>query len=177
MTEKDFHKVLESFDYFEMILLEIEAHPRLLPSFMKFALTSQHPNSWRALWIADKLYDKHPDRIEPYIPQMIGQLKTEQHHGRKRHLLKLISQSEVDSGYSGFLVDYCLNVFTSEEPVANRVHAMQVLYNISETEPDLKPELLDIIQQEIEFRPTPGIRTRGSKLAKKLFLQINSQES
>jgi len=174
MTEKDFHKLLESWDYFEIMLQELNARPALLPDFMKFALYTEHPKSWRALWIADKIFDKHPDRIEPYIPEMIERLQTENHHGKKRHLLKLISQTGVAPEQSGFLVDYCLNVFTSSgEPVANRVHAMQVLYNISETEPELKPELLEIIQQEIEFHPTPGIRSRGSKLVKKLISQIN----
>lgn len=177
MTEKDHLKLIESWDYFEIILQHLDSDQSFLKSFIAFALYNKHPNSWRALYIVDKLYDKHPDWIEPYIPEMIERLKTENHHGKKRHLLKLISQSEVEPQYSGFLVDYCLNVFTSEEPVANRVHAMQVLYNISDKEPGLKPELLDIIQQEIEFRPTPGIRARGSKLARKLFLQINSQES
>jgi len=175
MTEKDFHRLLESWDYFGLLLQELNANPSLVPSFVKLALNNNHPNGWRALYIVDKLCDTHPDWIEPYMPEMIEQLKTETHHGKKRHLLKLISQNKIHLENSGFLVDYCLRVFTSSgEPVANRVHAMQVLYNISEEEPDLKPELLEIIQQEIEFHPTPGIRSRGTKLAQKLFLQINN---
>lgn len=178
MTEKDFQKLLESWDYFELILQQLDADPSLLKSFTQLALTSENRNSWRALYIVDKLNDRHPDWIEPYIPQMIERLKTENHHGKKRHLLKLISQAKIDSMHSGFLVDYCLGVFTSSgEPVANRVHAMQILFNISETEPDLKPELLEIIQHEIEFHPTPGIRSRGTKLVQKLFRQINSYDS
>jgi hypothetical protein len=48
---------------------------------------------------------------------------------------------------------------------------MQVLYGISENEPDFKPELIQIIEQEMEYRPTPGIISRGSKLLKKLRKQ------
>lgn len=176
MTEKDFLKLLESWDYFELLLQELRAKPELLPSFMQLALNNDHPNGWRALYIADKVSDSHPEWMEKFVPDMIGSLKTERHHGKKRHLLKLISQNKVLDEHSGFLVDYCLGVFTSSgEPVANRVHAMQILYNISEKEPDLKPELLEIIQQQIEFHPTPGIRSRGNKLAKKLFQQINAK--
>ncbi|HPF52551.1 MAG TPA: hypothetical protein PK335_13300 [Draconibacterium sp.] len=178
MTEKDFQKLLESWDSFELVLHHLDANPSFLQSFINYALYNEHRNSWRALYIIDKLYDKHPDWIEPYVPEMIERLKTETHHGKKRHLLKLISQNKIHIENSGFLIDYCLRVFTSSgEPVANRVHAMQVLYNISEEEPDLKPELLEIIQQEIEFHPTPGIRSRGTKLAKKLFQQINNPQS
>ena len=176
MTEKDFQKLLESWDYFELLLHELNTQPSLVPEFVQLALNNNHPNGWRALYIVDKLNDKHPEWIEPYLPEMIERLKTENHHGKKRHLLKLISQNEIHTEHSGFLVEYCLGVFTSSgEPVANRVHAMQILFNISELEPDLKPELLEVIQQEIEFHPTPGIRSRGTKLAKKLFQQINKQ--
>lgn len=175
MTVKEFQKLLESWDYFELLLQELKAQPSLLPSFMELAINNTQKNGWRALYIVDKLNDCHPDWIEPYVPKMIERLQIETHHGKKRHILKLISQNKVRKEFSGFLLDYCLGVFTSSsEPVANRVHAMQILYYISETEPELKPELLEIIQREIEFHPTPGIRSRGAKLAKKLFQQINS---
>ncbi len=178
MTEPNYLKLLESWDSFELLQHQLSEQPALLPSFMKTALYSTEPHSWRALYIVDKLYDRHPERIEPYLPEMIAQVKIEKHHGRKRHLLKLISQNSLSSEQAGFLVDYCLDVFTSSgEPVANRVHAMQILFNISEDEPDLKPELLEIIQQEIEHHPTPGIRSRGNKLAKKLFQQINKRKN
>lgn len=174
MTENDIFKLLESWDNFKLILIEINANPALVPVLMKVALYSEHRNSWRALYLADKLHDVHPEWIQAYIPEITEQLRTEQHHGKKRHLLKLISLNPVSEEKSGFLMDYCLNTFTSsKEPVANRVHAMQILYNISEKEPDIKPEILDLIQHEMELHPTPGIRSRGKKLAAKLQQQIN----
>lgn len=173
MTEKEIFTILESWDNFELLLLEINAKPELLPILIKIAIYSEHKNSWRALYLADKIHDSHPERISPYLPEMIEQLKVEQHHGKKRHLLKLISMNSIDEKHSGFLMDFCLTVFTSsKEPVANRVHAMQILYNISETEPAIKSEILEIIQQEIELHPTPGIRSRGRKLARKLQKQL-----
>lgn len=173
MTENDILALLESWDNFGLILIELNSNTALVPELMKVAIYSEHPNSWRAIYLADKLHDQHPELIEPYIPEMIDRLKSEQHHGKKRHMLKLISMKEIAEEHSGFLMDFCLNTFTSaKEPIANRVHAMQILYNISENEPEIKPEILEIIQQEIEFHPTPGIRSRGSKLIKKLQKQI-----
>lgn len=176
MTEKEIYIILESWDNFELLLLEINAKPELLPILMKIAIFSEHKNSWRALYLADKIHDSHPERISPYVPEMIEQLQVEQHNGKKRHLLKLISMNTIDEEYSGFLMDYCLTAFTSsKEPVANRVHAMQILYNISETEPDIKAEVLEIIQQEIDLHPTPGIRARGRKLVRKLQKQLSEK--
>lgn len=176
MTDKDLLQLLESWDNLELILNELRSNTEHIPALMKLAIYNRHPNSWRAIYVADKLHENNPEIIQPYLNEIVEQLKTEKHHGKKRHFLKLISQNNIEKRFFGFLMDYCLNTFTSgKEPVANRVHALQILYNISENEPDLKPELFAIIQQEIELHPTPGIRSRGNKLLKKLKKQIGTQ--
>jgi hypothetical protein len=173
MTENDIFNLIDSWDNFEFILLEMNTNTELLPALMKVAIYNEHPNSWRALYLADKLHDMHPEKVAIYIPEMIERLKVELHHGKKRHMLKLISMNKIADDQWGFLLDYCMNAFTSsKEPVANRVHAMQILYNISENEPAIKTEILELIQHEMELHPTPGIRSRGMKLAKKLQQQI-----
>jgi hypothetical protein len=175
MTEKELLELVRNWDNFQITLKNFVENPDQIPVLIKVAVYSSDLVSWRALWMVDKIYDIDATLIAPFLPEMIQQLKVETHHGKKRHLLKLISQMNIPENQAGFLMDYCLTTFTSDkEPVANRVHAMQVLFNISESEPELKPELLEIIQQEIDFHPTPGIRSRGSKLVKKLQQQINA---
>ncbi|MFV0589983.1 MAG: hypothetical protein ACK5M7_01245 [Draconibacterium sp.] len=176
MTETDILNAIGSWQNFHFVLKQLGQNHESIPVLMKVAIHNNNANSWRALYLADKLHDVYPKQISAYIPEMIEQLKTEQHHGKKRHFLKLISKNRVPANSFGFLLDYCLNTFTSsKEPVANRVHAMQILYNISETEAELKPELLDIILHEMEFHPTPGILSRGKKLSKKLQKQIQKR--
>lgn len=172
MTENDIFKLLESWDNFQLILMELNANPDYVPVLMKIAIYSDHRNSWRAIYLADKLHDTHPEWIQAYLPEITERLSLEQHHGKKRHMLKLISLNPVTEEHSVFLLDYCLTTFTSsKEPVANRVHAMQILFNISESEPDIKPEILELIRHEIELHPTPGIRSRGKKLIARLRQQ------
>jgi hypothetical protein len=60
---------------------------------------------------------------------------------------------------------------SAKEPLAVRVHAMQILYNISEKEPDLKPEILAIFEHVMENHSSPGIISRGKKLVQKLRKQ------
>jgi len=71
------------------------------------------------------------------------------------------------------LLDFCIQEFTNgSEPVAVRVHAMQILFNISQKEPDFAGELIGLIEQEIEFHGSAGISSRGLKLLKKLKSNI-----
>ena len=48
---------------------------------------------------------------------------------------------------------------------------MQILFNISEREPELKHELIQLIEHEIEYHSSAGIKSRGSKLLRKLYRQ------
>ncbi len=173
MTEKELLEIIDSWENIEITVLEISKHPDSFRLLMKIALYNEEQISWRAAYIADKIHDNYRELILPYLNDIILQLKKEKNSSKKRHFLKLISMNNIDTGYHGFLVDYCLNAFTSaKEPPAVRVHAMQILFNISEKEPELKPEILAIIEHEMEYHSTAGILSRGLKLAKKLRKQI-----
>jgi hypothetical protein len=117
----------------------------------------------------DKINDQAPELIIDYIPKIIEQLKVEKSDGKKRHLLKLISLKEIPDLYLGFLTDFCITIFTSsKEPIAVRVHAMQILGNIAMKEPDLKPEIALIMEHEMENHGSAGIVSRCKKILKKL---------
>ncbi len=173
MTKSELLDLIESWENLSLFINGINKEPEILPALMDIALNSNAPKSWRAAWLADKIHEEHPQLIKPWINEIVIALKTEKQAGKKRHFLKLISLQEPDEKHDPFLLDYCLGAFTNgKEPISIRVHAMQVLYNISEKQPGFKPELLAIIEHEIELHPTAGIRSRGRKLAKKLARQI-----
>ncbi|MBW6533727.1 MAG: hypothetical protein K0B11_01845 [Mariniphaga sp.] len=172
MTKEELLELIVSWENLPLLVRQLESEPGKLRLLIDLAFNEQHPKSWRAAYIADKINDNHQELISPFIPEMILRLKTEKNSSKKRHYLKLISQHNFPRKFHSFLVDYCLECFSSSsEPVANRVHAMQVLFNISEKEPGFKPELLSIIEHEMELHPTPGIVSRGKKLVKKLLEQ------
>ncbi len=173
MTEKELLELLDSWDNLPFIIKEISSNPNYFSVLMKTALYSKNPKSWRAAYIVDKIDENYPKLISPYITEIIKQIKVEKHSGKKRHFLRQISLKPTPETHYGFLVEYCLNALTSgKELPAVRVHAMQILFNISEKESDLKPEILAIIEHEMEYHSTAAILSRGSKLARKLQKQI-----
>ena len=173
MTKEELLDLIVSWENLPLLVRQFESEPENLQLLINLAFESRHPKSWRAGWIADKINENHPGLITPFIPAMILRLKTEKNSSKKRHYLKLISQHNFPGKYHSFLVDYCLECFCSSgEPIANRVHVMQVLFNISEKEPGFKPELQSIIEHEMELHPTPGIVSRGKKLVKMLKEQM-----
>ena len=175
MTEQELFEHLDAWENIEIIAASIQNDPTQFNTLIQLALNDTRQKSWRAAYLVDKIHDENPDLLQPYLPALINQLKTETNASKRRHWLKLISMNKISGEQIGFLFDYCIETFTSgNEAVAVRVHAMQILYNISEMEPDLKPEVLQLIEQEMEFHPTAGIRSRGKKLATKLYKQIQN---
>jgi len=172
MTEQELYDLLDIWENIELVSSQLSHDPKGFEVLMSIALNHPKQRSWRAAYLADKIHDDFPELLIPYLPRIIEKLKTEDNASKRRHWLKLISMNTIDQLYFGFLFEYCVDAFTSgKEAIAVRVHAMQILYNISENEPDLKPELLEIIEHEIEYHSTAGIRSRGKKLAQKLRKQ------
>jgi hypothetical protein len=178
MNKDELYNLLNSWENLNIIISTILSHPGYLPILTDIAISDTEPKSWRAAWVADKIHDKHPGLIAPYLNQITDQLKREKNNSKKRHFLKLISINDIPSRYKSFLINYCLNCFSSAtEPVAVRVYALQILFNISEKEPDFKPELLSIITYETELQTSPGVKAKGKNLLKILKKQIQESVS
>jgi hypothetical protein len=178
MNGKELTALLESWENLPLLIRQLIDKPEEITLLMNIALHSDNKKSWRAAWVADKVNDKKPELITPFLGKMINQLKRETNTGKKRQFLKLISLNEIQKNHFAFLTNYCFKCFTSAtEPVGVKVHALQILFNISEKEADLKPELLSLIEFELENNPKAGIKARGRNLAKILKKQIYSSGS
>lgn len=172
MNKNELKTILESWENLLLMVKLFGNDPEKYDVLMQVALYDSSPQSWRAAYLFDKINDNYPELILPYLEKIIRRLETETNSSKKRHFLKILSMKPVPEESYGFLVTYCLDTLSSEAPPAVRVHAMQILYNISETEKDLKPELLQVIEQEMEYRATAGIISRGRKIAAQLRRQI-----
>ncbi len=169
MTKEELISLIDSWENMAFLVSEISKSPEYYNMLIDIALYDSIQKSWRAAYLVDLINDTKPTLLLSFLNKIIDQVKIEKNESKRRHFLKLISQNELSQEQQGELFDFCVNTLISaKETVAARVHAMQILYNISLTEPELKPEILAIIEHEIENHSTPGIASRGKKLVTKL---------
>ena len=141
--------------------------PELLDELWMFAIDN-NPAAWKAVWVMDKINDTRPDLIIPYLKPMLEIVEQLKQSGQKRHMLKLLSLHPLPAEPTGGFIDYCFNILQSRtEPIAGRVHAMQLLFNVAEMIPEFKNELRIVIE-DVMIEGTAGIRSKGSKLLKSL---------
>lgn len=180
MTKAELIDMIDSWENLQYLQKDLVGKPEMYRLLIEIAFYNANSKSWRAAYLVDKINDAYPKLLKPYLNEMIKQLKIEKSESKKRHFLKLISMHDLPLAQLGFLTDFCISVFTSAKvPVAVRVHAMQVLYNISEIQPELKSEILLIIEHEMENHFSAGILSRGNKIAKKLrqYVTLNPDAS
>ena len=170
MTENELYTLILSWENIALVVRHISDFPENLDRLMSIATNDEQDKSWRAMYLAEIIHEKHPELIVPFLPVMTEFLLTTQNASKKRHLLKLISLNDIPEEKLALLLNFCIEEFTNAvEPIAVRVHAMQILFNIAQKERDFTGELISLIENEIEFHGSAGISSRGGKLLKKLY--------
>lgn len=131
---------------------------------------SKPPLPSRASWAMTHCCDRNPEIFYPYIDDSIDLLTGTKDQAVMRNILRTLSKTPIKEDRMGELFDISLSIFEMNYPPAVRVHAMQILFNISQIEKELQPELIDIIENSM-FEASVGLKNRGSKLVKKLKKQ------
>jgi len=166
----NFEALLSTFPRKETAILiakEIASEPKQMQKLWDFAIGT-HEKSWRASWLMDKVYDEAPQLVRPYIPLMIELIPDLECQSKQRQFLKLISIEPLPKPISGHFINRCFDLLISNStPVAVRVYAMQILFNFSQQEPDIKNELALVIEEHMN-EGTAGFKSRGKRILRKL---------
>lgn len=146
--------------------------PELFGDLFEIFLRNEEPVSRRAAWVIDTVSEKKPDLLLSYLPTIILALPGFTHDGMKRHSLRMIDRSPIPAEQTGELMNICFEwLLSPREAVAAKVYCMDILYRLSQTEPDLKKELADSIEWRLN-EGTPGFRAHGVKILEKLYKEM-----
>jgi hypothetical protein len=170
MKREELIDMISSWQNLDLLSRHITDHPEYLGLLVEVALDDSKPEYWRAAWMVDKINVRDQELIKPYLPALFKALKKTRNLSKMRHFLKIITFHQIPVKQQGFLFDFCMTAYTSQSiPVAVRAHALQILYQIAQDEPGLKPELAQIVEHELSLGQSAGIRARGKKILSLLY--------
>jgi hypothetical protein len=123
----------------------------------------------RAAWPLSCCVQKHPKLIEPHLKKILKySLKPGVHDAVKRNIVRLLQFIEIPLRLQGQTAAICFQFFSNKkEPIAVRVFSMTVLSHLAMHLPELKNELIPLIEDQIPYA-SPGFISRGSVLLKEL---------
>jgi len=137
-------------------------------TLLRIALQEKDPLAWRAAWLLDCSDEKKPGLVQKHLSRIIGSLEGLQSRGTLRSLLRLLTRYRIPEKEQGLLIDLCFSYLVSElYPVAVKAHAMQIIYNHVLLYPELKNELIAVIEDQAENN-TVGFKARGRILIKQM---------
>ena len=124
--------------------------------------------SQRASWPVGNIGIKYPELFSPYIPSMVQNLENPVHDAVLRNSLRILGAIDVPEDLKGEVYEKCFNFLAEpKNPIAIRVFSMSVLTNIADQFPELKDELIDLIESYYEHG-SAGYKSRARKCLKQL---------
>jgi len=144
------------------------ANRNLFNQLFQFIFTDDHRIAWRACWIIDNAAEEFPELLTDKLPDLINGLLATKDSSLKRHFTRILCRYHIPEEYLGAIVNRSFELLVPTEPPAVRVFAMQLLYNITLRQPDLKGELISVIQGLIEEGGSVGFINRAVKLLRLL---------
>ncbi len=121
----------------------------------------------RASWPLSSCVEEHPELIKPHLKKILNNvLKKGQHDAVKRNTIRLLQYIEIPKSLQGLAADVCFQLLSdSKEPVAIRAFAITVLTDLARTEPDLKNELIPVIEDQLPYS-SPAFVSRARRALK-----------
>lgn len=124
--------------------------------------------SWRAMWLLEKVLETQPDLRTPSLFEKLSDyFEIQNDSSQLRHLLKMLLM--YDQEYDGKTVDKSFRIITSVKyDAAVRVHAMQLIYNMSKIYPEFGQELRPLLDEIVMLETKASLLSRAKKILKKM---------
>ncbi len=147
----------------------VQNNPQLFDELFEMVIQNTEPLSRGAIWALDHCAEKEPKLMLPKIQELIEAFPAFKHDGLKRHSLRILRNYEIPEEKIITMIDLCFGLLHSpKESIAVKVHAMDILYRLSEKEPGLKPELAAAIEFQLH-EASAGLKNHSEKLLKKIY--------
>jgi hypothetical protein len=123
----------------------------------------------RAAWPLAYCAENYPELVKPHLKTILNNLKKPGiHDAVKRNTVRLLQFIEIQEKYQGQVADICFGYLQdTREPVAIRVFSMAVLANLARYNPELKQEIIILIEDQLPYS-SAAFRSRAKKVLKVL---------
>ncbi len=153
----------------EKIAEAVCADDKLYAELIHIFLTGERRPVQRAAWVLSSAGERYPEPILPHLAPIINRMSEPGvHEGVKRHVIRLLQFITIPEDLHGMVMNVCFDMLANPaEAVAVRCCAMTVLHGLSQQYPDIRGELITIIQNELEHESTPAFRARAKQVLRK----------
>jgi hypothetical protein len=153
----------------ERITKYIGDDPKKFTELVDIFLTGPYRITQRAAWPLSYCVEQNHSLIKPHILTLLKFVeRPDAPDAVKRNIVRLLQFIEIPKRNQGRIANLCFTfLLDKKEPIAVRVFSMRVLGNLAKKMPELKNELIPLIEDEIPYG-SAGFISRGRKVLKEL---------
>lgn len=155
----------------DMLVEDIGNDPKKFDAMMELLKVDEYPLSMRAARVIELCTFNTPALIEAHIPAMINILSLAKVEGVRRSILKIFADLKIslNDDILGQLTDLAFGFLTDQKrSISIRAYSMDLLLGIVQVYPELKGELILILESMIQ-ESSVGLRNKSRKVLKTLL--------
>ncbi len=124
----------------------------------------------RAAWPLSLVAEQHPELVAPHLEAMVLRMDDAGIPvSVKRNVVRVLQFLDIPERLHGRVMDVCFRMLEDpEETIAVRAFSMTVLANLAKTYPEIKNEIVLLIEDQLREGATPGFRSRAKKTLQEL---------
>jgi hypothetical protein len=154
---------------FVRIREQIGADPERFAALMKCFLSNEQDLVLRASWLMSMCAERRPDLLRPWLGKMLRRTEAKDApEALQRNVVRALQFVDIPRAHQGRVVELCLGFLQDPKgAIAVRAFSMTVLEHIARQQPELKQEIILIIEQMLPYG-SAGIRSRARTVLRQL---------
>jgi len=171
MASKSFRELLKirnSKEVSSQVIRAIKKEPSRMQELMDCFFDEDLRLCQSAAMPTGMIADFDPELIIPYLEQMLNNLDTPHHDAVIRNTFRTLQNIDIPEELEGLAFEKAFDfLLNPQNAIAIRVFAMTVCGNIALKYPELKHELVPVIEEQMPHG-SAGFKNRGSRVLKAL---------
>lgn len=153
----------------QKVVSELIAQPKRIPEIIHLFQKKEQHLSVYAGWIISYLGENNPQLIKNHLSVIIQKLDDEENNSALiRNIFRTLQFVEIPHQYEGFVLTKGFDFLNNNNsPIAVKVFAMTVIFNLSKKYPEITNELKLSLENQFEHA-SAGFKSRASKILKEL---------
>lgn len=147
----------------------VGSNPKRMKELADVFLNDEYRVVQRVAHVIGKIGDDYPEILLPHLDDFVAYMKRDDVHiAVKRNIVRVMQNLEIPEDLHGDVMNICFDLLADpNEAVAVRVFSITVLDNLSKHYPEIRQELVAIIEDQIEQGCTAAFRARAKTVLKK----------
>lgn len=162
-------KIIRSKEETEAWANDVSNNETLFLKLWEIVKEEAHPSAWRAFWVMDKTTTKDHALIMTILEELYELMMNTANEAYIRHGMKMIFRCPIDEDLALPLLDQSLLWLNNQHAkMSTRGCSLLLFFEIYKIYPDLKPELVGILEDQREKQPSPGVLSIIKRIEKAL---------